>query len=50
LRAASLPSMKSASSLSVQALNSEAVRTGIKDVLLNNADLYETLREQGSTT
>jgi type I restriction enzyme R subunit len=32
--------------MSTQALNSEAVQRGIKDVLLNNASLYETLRQQ----
>jgi type I restriction enzyme R subunit len=30
--------------MSTQALNSEAVQRGIKDILLNNARLYETLR------
>jgi type I restriction enzyme, R subunit len=30
--------------MSTQALNSEAVQLGIKDILLNNAGLYETLR------
>jgi type I restriction enzyme R subunit len=32
--------------MSTQALNSETVQQGIKDVLLNNARLYETLRTQ----
>ena len=32
--------------MSTQALNSEAVQAGIKDVLLNNAGLYESLRDQ----
>ena len=31
--------------MSTQALNSEAVRPGLKDVLLNHARLYESLRE-----
>ena len=31
--------------MSTQALNSEAVRRGIKDILLNNAGLYEALRD-----
>jgi type I restriction enzyme R subunit len=31
--------------MSTQALNSEAVRRGLKDVLLNHARLYETLRD-----
>ena len=31
-------------SMSTQALNSETVQRGIKDILLNNAGLYETLR------
>ena len=34
--------------MSSQALNSEAVQRGIKDILLNNAGLYETLREKPS--
>lgn len=34
------------SSLSKQALDSEKVRAGLKDVLLGPAQLYETLREQ----
>jgi hypothetical protein len=28
----------------MQALNSEIVRRGMQDILLNNAGLYETLR------
>jgi len=36
------------SAMSMQALNSETVQRGIKDILLNNADLYETLREKPS--
>jgi type I restriction enzyme R subunit len=32
--------------MSTQALNSDAVQRGIKDVLLNNARLYESLRAQ----
>jgi type I restriction enzyme R subunit len=31
--------------MSTQALRSEAVREGLKDVLLNHAQLYESLRE-----
>jgi type I restriction enzyme R subunit len=34
--------------MSTQALDSEAVRNGLKDVLLNQADLYETLRATAS--
>jgi type I restriction enzyme, R subunit len=34
--------------MSTQALNSEEVQRGIKDVLLNNAGLYETLRAKGT--
>lgn len=30
--------------MSTQAINSEAVRDGLKDILLNHAQLYETLR------
>ena len=32
--------------MSTQALNSARVREGIKDILLNHADLWETLRAQ----
>ncbi len=32
--------------MSTQALGSETVRSGIKDVLLGPARLYESLREQ----
>jgi len=32
--------------LSTQALDSETVRAGLKDVLLNHAGLHETLRAQ----
>jgi type I restriction enzyme, R subunit len=32
--------------MSPQALGSESVRNGLKDVLLNQARLYEALREQ----
>jgi type I restriction enzyme R subunit len=35
------------SSLSKQALDSEKVRTGLKEILLGPARLYEALREQG---
>ena len=35
--------------MSTQALNSEAVRGGIKDILLNHAQLWETLRSRAST-
>jgi len=34
--------------MSTQALNSEQVRLGIKDILLNNARLYEGLRERAA--
>ena len=34
--------------MSTQALNSEAVQRGLKDVLLNNARLYESLREKAA--
>ena len=33
-------------SVSTQALNSESVRTGTKDILLNYAQLYEAMRGQ----
>ena len=32
--------------MSTQALNSGAIQRGIKDILLNNAGLYETLRDK----
>ncbi len=35
-------------SMSTQALNSETVQRGIKDILLNNAGLYETLRTKAA--
>jgi type I restriction enzyme R subunit len=35
--------------MSTQALNSEAVQRGIKEILLNNAGLYETLRDRAGT-
>ncbi len=35
--------------MSTQALNSEAVQSGIKDILLNHAGLYEGLRERGKS-
>lgn len=35
-------------SMSTQALNSEKVQRGIKDILLNNAGLYETLRAKAA--
>lgn len=35
-------------SMSTQALNSENVQTGLKDILLNNARLYESLRAKKS--
>jgi type I restriction enzyme R subunit len=31
--------------MSTQALNSPAVQSGMKDILLNHAGLYETLRD-----
>ena len=34
--------------MSTQALNSEALRHGLKDVLLNHAQLYEALRQQSN--
>ena len=34
--------------MSTQALNSESVRDGLKDVLLGPARLYETLRERAT--
>jgi type I restriction enzyme, R subunit len=36
------------SAMSSQALDSEVVRDGLKDVLLNHAQLYESLRHLGS--
>lgn len=34
--------------MSTQALGSQAVRSGLKDVLLNHSGLYETLRQQAA--
>ena len=36
--------------MSTQALNSPAIQGGMKDILLNNAGLYETLRAQACDT
>lgn len=36
--------------MSKQALESEKVRGGLKDILLGPAQLYEALRDQGSVT
>jgi type I restriction enzyme, R subunit len=36
--------------MSTQALNSEEVRRGLKDIPLNHAHLYETLRAQAGQT
>ena len=33
-------------SMSTQALNSDVVRSGMKDILVNQPGLYEALREQ----
>jgi len=35
--------------MSTQALNSDAVQRGLKDILLNNAGLYESLRGKTAT-
>ena len=35
--------------MSSQALNSIVVQGGLKDILLNHAGLYETLRERAAT-
>ena len=35
--------------MSTQALNSAAVRDGMKDILLNHAALWETLRDRAAT-
>jgi type I restriction enzyme R subunit len=36
--------------MSTQALNSEKVRTGIKDILLNYTNLWESLRQKAGST
>lgn len=36
--------------MSTQALSSDAARNGLKDVLLNHAQLYETLRQVPAPT
>ena len=36
--------------MSTQALNSPAVQSGLKDILLNNAGLYETLRDRAAAS
>jgi type I restriction enzyme R subunit len=35
--------------MSTQALNSPAIQTGMKDILLNHAQLYETLRDKAAS-
>ena len=41
-----IAAMEAHTAMSTQALNSEAVREGLKSVLLGPAQLYETLRKQ----
>ena len=41
-----MEALEAHTAMSTQALGSEAVRSGIKDVLLGPAELYESLREQ----
>jgi type I restriction enzyme R subunit len=36
--------------MSTQALNSDTVQRGLKDILLNNAGLYETLRDRAAAS
>jgi type I restriction enzyme, R subunit len=35
--------------MSTQALNSQSVQTGMKDILLNHAGLYESLRSSAQS-
>ncbi|MCX7411710.1 MAG: type I restriction endonuclease [Planctomycetales bacterium] len=44
-----MSALEAHTAMSTQALSSEAVREGLKDVLLGPANLYETLREQSAT-
>ena len=44
-----MSALEAHTAMSTQALSSEAVREGLKNVLLGPANLYETLREQSAT-
>jgi type I restriction enzyme R subunit len=44
-----IDALEAHTAMSTQALDSEAVRDGIRDVLLGSAGLYESLREQAAT-
>ena len=48
IMSAIMAALEAHTTLSTQALDSETVRAGIKDVLLNHAGLYESLRKQSS--
>jgi len=48
LMAAIISALDAHTAMSTQAINSENVRSGLKDVLMNNAGLYEALRQQVS--
>ena len=48
LMSAIMGALDAHNAMSTQALNSARVQNGIKDILLNNADLYETLRGQAA--
>ena len=43
-----MSALEAHTAMSTQALSSETVREGLKDVLLGPAQLYETLREQSA--
>jgi type I restriction enzyme R subunit len=43
-----MDALEAHTSMSKQALNSPAIRSGIKDILLNHARLWETLRERAA--
>ena len=43
-----MDSLEAHSKMSGQALGSERIREGLKDILLGPAQLYEALRAQGS--
>jgi type I restriction enzyme R subunit len=49
IESAIISAIEAHSSMSKQALNSERLRTGLKDILLGPAQLYESLRARTKT-
>ena len=48
LLAAIISALDAHTAMSTQALNSDAVQRGLKEILLNHADLYESLRARAA--